>query len=66
MVASAEAQDIEEDIISVEASVGDLVSAEEVGNMAPKTWEFGSSLLTQEMIDELEKEGVPKESRRPP
>jgi hypothetical protein len=37
MIASAEAQGLEEDLAIVEASVGDLVEAEEVEVMAGKT-----------------------------
>jgi hypothetical protein len=38
---SAEARDLEEDLAGVEASVGDLIGAEETGLMAGKTWDFG-------------------------
>jgi hypothetical protein len=37
MIASAEAQGLEEDLASIEASVGDLVGAEEAEVMAGKT-----------------------------
>jgi len=37
MVAIAEAQELEEDLAGVEASIGDLVGAEEVEAMASKT-----------------------------
>ena len=37
MIASAEAQEFEEDLAGVEASVGDLIGAEEVEAMARKT-----------------------------
>lgn len=63
MLASAEAREVEEELIGVEASVGDLVGAKEFEDMARarKTWDFGTSLMTQEMIAVLEKEGyVPK------
>jgi hypothetical protein len=58
MVASVEAQGLEEDLASVEASVGDLIEAEEAGLMAGKTWDFGPSLMTKKMIAKLEKEGM--------
>lgn len=59
MLARAKAQDIEEDLASVEASVADLISVEEVEDMAgaKRTWDFGPSLMTEEMILELEREG---------
>lgn len=37
MLASVEAQEIEEDPVSVEASIEDLISAEEAEDMARKT-----------------------------
>jgi len=57
MVGSAEAHELEEEIGSVDASVGDLVGSEEAGVMARITWDFRPSLMTEEMIEELEKEG---------
>lgn len=69
ILAAVVAQEIEEDLIGVEASVGDLVGAEEFGEMAGanKTWDFGPLLITQEMINELEKEGcIPMGKGRPP
>jgi hypothetical protein len=55
MVASAEALGLEEDIFGVEASVADLITAEEAGDMAgpSMTWDFGPSLMTKDMIEEL-------------
>ena len=57
MVAIAEAQELEEDLAGVEASLGDLVGAKEAEVMAGKTWHFGPSLMTKKMILELEKDG---------
>lgn len=68
-LAAVEAQEIKENLIGVEASVGDLVGAEEFGEMAgaKKTCDFGPSLITLEMIDGLEKEGcIPVGKGRPP
>ena len=47
-----------EDLTSVEASIGDLIRAEEAGLMVGKTWDFGPSLMTKKMITKLEKEGM--------
>ena len=58
MVASAEAQELVEDLASIEASVGDLIRPEVVGLMARKTWDFGPLLMTKKMITKLEKEGM--------
>ena len=67
MVASAEAQELVEDLASVEASIGDLIGAEEAGLMARKTWDFGPSLMTKNMIAKLEKEGMfPAGQAKPP
>ena len=59
MIISAEALGLEEDISGVEASVADLITAEEVGDMAGSsgTWDFGPSLLTKDMIEELRQLG---------
>jgi hypothetical protein len=57
MVAVAEAQELEEDLGSVEASVGDLVGVAEAEVMAGKTWDFGPLLMTKKVILELEKDG---------
>lgn len=51
MVASAEAQELEETLSGVEASVGDLVGPEDSGGMEGKTCDFGHSLMTQMMLD---------------
>jgi len=37
MIASVEAQELEEDLAGVEASIGDLIGAEETKAMARKT-----------------------------
>ena len=59
MLASAEAIELEEDLASVEASVGDPITAEEAEDMASmgRTWDFGTSLMMKDMIKALEKEG---------
>ena len=59
MLASAKAIDLEEDLASVEASVGDLITTEKAEDMAGagRTWDFGPSLMTKDMIEALEKEG---------
>jgi hypothetical protein len=64
-----DALEFEEDLVSVEASVAGLISVEEAKDMAGagKTWDFGPSLMTQEMIDMLEEEGyIPTGKARPP
>jgi len=55
MIVSAEALRLEEDLSGTEASVSDLITAEEAGDMAgtSKTWDFGPSLMTKDMIEEL-------------
>lgn len=57
MVDVFEARDLEEDLASVDASVGDLVRGSESEAMVAKTWDFGQSLMTEEMIQDLEREG---------
>jgi hypothetical protein len=68
MLASAEAHEVEEDLSSVEAFVGDLVSAKEFEDMARtgKTWDFGPSLMTKDMIKVLEHEGSFGEKKAKP
>ena len=69
MVASAEVQEFAEDLGSVEASVADLITAEEAEDMAGSgwTWDFGPSLMTEDMIEELRKLGVFGEAKvKPP
>ena len=55
IIASAEALGLEEDFSGVEASVVDLFTAEEAGDMAntSKTWDFRSSLMTKDVIEDL-------------
>ena len=55
MLASAEALGLEEDLSRVEASIADLITTEEAEDMAgnSKTWDFGPSLMTKGMIEEL-------------
>jgi len=56
-----------EALASIEASVGDLIGAQEAGLMARKTWDFGPSLMTKKMITKLEKEGMfPVDRAKPP
>ena len=59
MVSSAEVQGPKEDLFGVEASIADLITAEEVGDMAgpSRTWDFGPLLMTKDMIEELWKLG---------
>jgi hypothetical protein len=57
MLASALAQDLEEDLSSVEAFVGDLVGADEVEGMAGKTKDFGPSSVTAEAIAKMLDDG---------
>ena len=49
MIASAEALRLEEDLSRVEASIADLITAEEAGDMAGSsmTWDFGPLLMTK-------------------
>jgi hypothetical protein len=42
MVVSVAVQELEEDLVSVDASIGDLVNVGEAEAMARKTWEFAS------------------------
>jgi hypothetical protein len=55
MLMSAEAHDLEEDLASLDASIGDLIGGS--GAMAGRTWDFGESLVTEKMIKKMEKEG---------
>ena len=59
MIVSTEALGLEEDLSRVEASVTDLITIEEVGDMAgtSKTWDFKPSLMTKDMIEELRQLG---------
>jgi len=55
MIVSVEALGLEEDLFGVGASITDLITAEQVGDMAgtSKMWDFGPSLMTKDMIEEL-------------
>jgi hypothetical protein len=66
MVASALAQDLEEDLGSMEDSIGDLVGASEGTDMASKTWDFGPSSVTAEAIVEMLDDGFFKAGRAMP
>ena len=59
MIVSVEALGLEEDLSRVEASIVDLITVEEAGDMAgtSKTWDFGPSLMTKDMIEELRQLG---------
>ena len=59
MIVSTEALGLEEDLSVVEASVADLITAKEAGDMAGscRTWDFGPSLMTKDMIEELRQLG---------
>jgi hypothetical protein len=66
MVASLLAQELEEDLGSVEASVSDLVSAEEFLSMAGKTLDFGPSSVDEAAIAEMVDDGFFRASRAIP
>ena len=53
MLASVEGLGLEEDLSGVEASVVDLITAEEAEDMAgnSKTWDVWPSLMTKGMIE---------------
>ena len=55
MIVSVEALGLEEDLSGVEASVLDLITTKEARDMAStsKMWDFGPSLMTKDMIEEL-------------
>ena len=59
MIVSTEALGLEEDHSRVQVSVANLITAEEAGDMAgtSKTWDFGPSLMTKDMIEELRQLG---------
>ena len=59
MIVSAKALGLEEDLFGVEASIADLIIAEEAGDMAgtSQTWDFEPSLVTNDMIEELRQLG---------
>jgi len=68
LVASAEAQEFVEDLGRVEASVAGLITMEEPEDMAGsnKTWDFGPSLMMEDMVGELRKLGVFGEAKAKP
>ena len=55
MIVSVEALVLEEDLSGVEASIVDLRTAEEAGDMvgSSSTWDFRPLLMTKDMIEEL-------------
>ena len=57
-------QELKEDLSSVEASIKDLISAEEFFSMVGPTFEFGESLVTAEDIAEMVKAGFLRKARR--
>jgi hypothetical protein len=57
------ARKLEESLSDVEASVSDLISAEESFSMAGPTFEFGESLVMVEDISEMVQGGFFKEGR---
>ena len=59
MIVSTEALGLEEDLSGVEASVADLITAKEAGDMVGscRAWDFGPSLMTKDMIEELRQLG---------
>jgi len=63
MLEIAVAQDLEETLSDVEASIGDLISAKEFDSMAAITFEFGESLITVQDIDDMVLVGFFKEGR---
>lgn len=67
MLASAEAIELQ-DLASVEASIGDLITTEKAKDMARagRTWDFGPSLMSKDMIKVLEQEGCFGENKAKP
>jgi hypothetical protein len=66
MMASITAQELKEDVAGVEASISDLVGASEGELMASKTWDFGESSITEQMIAKMEEEGYFKAGQAKP
>jgi hypothetical protein len=68
MVASVEAQEFAEDLGSVEASIANFITTEEVEDMAgsSRTWDFGPSLMMKDMIEDQRKLGVFGEAKAKP
>ena len=63
MLEVAAAQDLEETLSDVEASVGDLISAKEFDSMAGITFEFGESTVRPEDIADMVEVGFFKDGR---
>jgi len=63
MLEVAAAQDLEETLSDVEASVGDLISAKEFEAMAGITFEFGESTVRSEHIADMVEVGFFKDGR---
>jgi hypothetical protein len=63
-----EAFELEEDLVRFEASISDLITAEEVEDMTGvgKTWDFGPSLMRKDMVKVLEQEGCFGEGKAKP
>ena len=68
MIANAEALGLEEDLSGVEASVADLITAEEAGDMvgSSSTWDFRPLLMTKDMIEELRQLGCFGDAKEKP
>jgi len=69
MIVSAKALGLKEDLSRVEASVANLITAEEAGDMAgsSRMWNFRPSLMIKDMIKELRKLGCFGEAKvKPP
>jgi len=63
MLEVAAAQDLEETLSDVEASVGDLISAKEFELMVANTFEFGESTIRPQDIADIVEVGFFKEGR---
>ena len=63
MLEVAAAQDLEETLSDVEASVGDLISAKEFESMTAITFEFGESTVRLEDIADMVEVGFFKDGR---
>ena len=59
---------MEDDLASVEASIGDLITAQEAEDMSDvgRTWDFGPSLMMKDMIEVLEKDYFGARKAKPP
>ena len=63
MLEVAPAQDLEETLSDVEASVGDLISLKEFKSMPTITFEFGESTIKPQDIADMAEVGFFKEGR---